>query len=141
MGLFDSVFKNKGDETPAASATGPFKVSVQFSPLRLAAMKDNKVNMIIKVTNTSAENQLVSLDAMLPANKLVGFDATCIHRHIEKKMGEVRAGETKELVVPIFANNQTQGGNYDIHIKAYAHYLDYKRVLGGVQKKITLRVV
>lgn len=143
MGLFDSILKGKNDEEAQdnADTTTPFKIGIQFSPLRLSAMKDNKVNMIIKITNVSNQNQLVSVDATLPKNKLVGFDATCIHRHIEKKVGEVKAGQTSELVLPIWANNQTQSDNLDLQIAVYAHYLDYKRVMGSIKRNVSLRVV
>ena len=141
MGFLDSLVKGGKEETEVPQSNAPFKVQISFAPLRLSAMKDNKVHMIVKVSNLTNDTQLVSLDAQLPQNRLIGFDATCIHKNIEKKVGEVPVGGTSEISIPIWGNNQTKEGNYDIQISIYSHYLDYKKVLNSMRKNMTLRVV
>ncbi len=142
MGLLDNLLGGKrgnGEETTEAGS--PFKISVGFLPVRLAAMKDNKVDMLLKITNTSEDNQLVSVDVMLPKKELVGFEPTCIKKHEEKKVGEIKSGETKEVVVTLWATNQTRQGTYQVGIHAYTHYQDYTKVVKSVKKIVTVRVV
>ena len=143
MGFLDSIMKGSETDDVKGSGTGtsPFKVTMNFLPLRLAAMKDNKVNMFIRITNTSGGGQLVSVDVALPRNQLVGFDPTCINKHMEKRVGQLNAGESTEVVLPIWGNNQTKDGNYPIGITVYAHYLDYTKVINSVKKSASLRVV
>ncbi len=142
MGFLDSLMKGEEEKNETSSSSGvPFKVNVNFSPLRLTAMRDNKVNLIVRIANVSGDDQLVSVDASLPRNQLVGFEPTCIHKMIEKKVGQLKANETTEIVLPIWANNQTKDGNYPIEVTVYAHYLDYSKVINSVRKNISLRVV
>ncbi len=140
MGFLESLMKSE-EERPTEPSGTPFKVSLGFSPLRLTAMKDNKVNLVVRITNTSGDDQLVSVDAALPRNYLVGFEPTCIHKNIEKKVGKLQANDTTEIVLPIWGNNQTKEGNYPIQVTVYSHYLDYSKVLGSVRKNASLRVV
>ena len=140
MGLLDDLLGGK-KENEENIGNVPFKVWLSFSPVRLAAMKDNKVNMIVKITNTSGENQLVSIDIILPKKDLIGFEPTCMKKHEEKKIGELKADETKEVVVQIHGTNQTKEGNYQINIAVYSHYMDYSKVLKSIKKSATIRVV
>ncbi len=141
MGLLDDLLGGKKESGEVSTGNAPFKISVGFSPVRLAAMKDNKVNMVITLTNTSGENQLVSLDVMLPKKELVGFEPTCIKKHEERKVGDMKDRETKEIVVALWATNQTRQGTYQIGVNVYAHYLDYTKVIKSVKKIVTVRVV
>ena len=143
MGFLDSLLKGEEEKTEdyGRSSGMPFKISLGFLPLRLAAMKDNKVNLTVRLTNTSGEPQLVSVDATLPRGPLLGFDPTCIHKTTEKKLGNLRPNETIEVVLPVWANNQTKEGNYPIEVTAYSHYLDYTKVINSMKKSISLRVV
>lgn len=140
MGILDDFFGSKKDDGKNAT-NALFKVSFGFSPVRLAAMKDNRVNFIINVSNLSGENQLVSLDVLLPKKELIGFEPTCIKKHEERKIGELKKGESKEIVVPIWATNQTKQGNYPIKVMLYSHYIDYTKVLKSMDKSTTIRVV
>ncbi|MDO8553638.1 MAG: hypothetical protein Q7S22_02430 [Candidatus Micrarchaeota archaeon] len=141
MSLLDNLLGGKKGIGDTAESSSPFKISVGFLPVRLAAMKDNRIDMIIKLTNTSGENQLVSVDVMLPKKELVGFEPTCIKKHEEKKVGEVKDGETKEVVVTLWATNQTRQGTYQVGINAYTHYQDYTKIVKSVKKIVTVRVV
>lgn len=143
MGFLDSIMgatEQQSLEKPSNSSS-PFKISVNFSPVRLGAMKDNKVNAIIRITNVSGGPQLVSVDAVLPRGHLIGFDATCIHKSIEKKLGQVATNDSIETVIPIWANNQTKSGSCSFEVTVYSHYMDYNKVLSSVKKSATLRVV
>jgi hypothetical protein len=150
MGFIDSILgeEEKKPNTQAENVyvekkvpTIPFRISTSFLPLRLSCAKSNSVNLVVKLKNITDESQLVSVDVNLPKKELLGFDATCINKVIEKKMGEVSAGETKEVSIPIWANNQTPVGDYELQVTAYAHYQDYNKVIASLKKKSSLRVV
>lgn len=143
MGFLDSLLNgNDGEKgVPASDGENPLKLMVSFLPVRLTAMKENRINMIVKLTNQTDQEQMVSLDILLPKNGLVGFEPTCINKHGEKKLGKLAAGETKEISVPIYATNQTKPATYPFKVVAYIHYLDYEKVLNQVSKMGELRVV
>ena len=150
MGFIDSILgeEEKKPNTTAENVyvekkipTIPFRISTSFFPLRLTCAKSNSVNLVVKLKNITADSQLVSVDINLPKKELLGFDATCINKVIEKKVGEVPAGVTKEVTIPIWANNQTPVGDYEMEISAYAHYQDFNKVLASVKKRASLRVV
>jgi uncharacterized membrane protein len=143
MGFLDSLLS--GEEGKADQSTGnegnPLKLMVSFSPVRLSAMKENRINMLVKLTNLTDQEQMVSVDVLLPKNGMVGFEPTCINKHGEKKIGKVAAGETKEIVIPVYGTSQTKPGNYPFKVVAYIHYLDFTKVLNQVSKMGELRVV
>ena len=119
----------------------PFRVSTSFLPLRLSAMKANSVNLVIKLINITKDRHLVSVDVSLPKSRLLGFDQTCINKAVEKRLGEIGPGESAEVSIPVWANNQTESGEYEMDVTAYAHYQDYNKVLASVKRKASLRVV
>lgn len=119
----------------------PFRISTSFIPLRMTAMKSNSVNLVVKLKNITPDSHLVSVDVALSKSALLGFDSTCINKVLEKRVGDVGPGETKEVSIPIWANNQTEAGEYELGLIAYAHYQDYKKVLASVKKRASLRVV
>ncbi len=143
MSFLDSLMKNTDERQDdfGGSPSNPFKVAMSFSPLRLAAMKDNKVNLVIRITNISGDSQLVSVDVMLPRGQLLGFDPTCINKAMEKKLGQLRPNESTEVMLPIWGNNQTKEGSYPIDVTVFSHYLDYNKVLHSVKKSTMLRIV
>ena len=148
MGFLESLL---GEEDKKAQAENvfvekkvpkiPFRISTSFLPLRMTAMKSNSVNLVVKLKNITDDPHLVSVDVSLPKGILLGFDSTCINKAIEKQVGDVGAGETKEVSIPIWANNQTEAGEYELEVSAYAHYQDYSKVLASVKKRASLRVV
>jgi len=142
MGFLDS-FLGKTEEAPSSDAAKgtPFKMTLRFSPLRLTSMKDNMVKLVVNVQNVSGDAQLVSVDALLPRREMVGFDPTCINKHVEKKVGELASGESKEVVIPIWGSNQTKAGSYPVEVKVFAHYLNYDKVINYVRKTTSLRAV
>ncbi len=140
MGFLDSLL-GKVEEPPAAISANPFSISLSFSALRLSANQKNSVSLLVKVKNVSGKTQLISVDALLPQNCMLGFDQTCINKAIEKRAGELKPGESIEVPVEIWGNNQTKPGNYPVDITVFSHYIGYEKVLGYMKKKTSLRVV
>lgn len=150
MGLLDDILGNekkayKDKPTPIQSnfreIKSPISMSVRFLPVRLVAKNDNKVDMIIRITNESEVKQLVSFEALAPKGQMLGFDSTVINKNYEKKLGYIDPGANVEFAATIYGTTQTKPGNYEFDITTYVHYLDYNKVINYVKRKIVLRVV
>lgn len=143
MGFLDSIF---GEDKPQKAAgdsryTNPFNVTVGFSPLRLSAKRSSNVSLLVKVRNVSPDTQLVSVDALLPRNAMVGFDQACINKAIEKRAGELKPGESRDVAIAIWSNSQTAEGAYPVDVTVFAHYIGYDKVMSYIKKSASLRAV
>jgi len=142
MGFLDSILGEEQKPMQAEKkSVNPFNVSLKFTPLRLSAMRRNSVDLQVKVKNTSPETHLVSVDALLPRNAMIGFDEACINKGVEKRAGELKPGESIDVPIRIYGNNQTKEGNYPIEVTIYSHYIGYDKVLSYTKKSTSLRVV
>ena len=150
MGILDSIIgKDKPDAVqpkPVQSASygksaNPFAVTLSFAPLRLAANKASSVNLVVKVKNISADPHLVSVDALLPRDTMLGFDPACINKAIEKRVGELKPGESRDVQIQIWSNGQTKENSYPLDVTVFAHYIGYNKVLSYIKKNTTLRAV
>jgi uncharacterized membrane protein len=145
MGFWDSLLgEERTESTPAESkpqSVNPFNISLSFLPLRLSANNSNSINLVAKVKNISNDAQLVSVDALLPRNAMLGFDKPGINKSIEKRLGDLKPGESKEVHFPIWANSQTKDGKYDVEVTIFSHYIGYNKVLSYVKKKTSFRAV
>lgn len=143
MGFWDSIVgSDKPQEEPQGNgSSNPFNVMVSFAPVRLSANKRSSVSLVVKVKNISGAPQLVSVDALLPKSAMVGFDPACINKAAEKRVGELKAGDSTEVSIPIWSNTQTKEGNYPVAVTVYAHYIGYDKVLSYIKKSTSLRVV
>lgn len=151
MGILDELLgkdkKMYKENAPAALASNlkecvsPISLSIRFLPLRLVARRDNKIDMIIRITNETNEKQIVSFEALAPKSEMLGFDSTAINKHYEKKLGYLEPGANTEFVATIYGTNQTKPNNYEINVTAYVHYLNYNKVINYVKRKVVLRVV
>ena len=119
----------------------PLSVSSSFFPLRLSAMKSNSVNLIVKVKNIANENQLVSVDALVHNKGMLGFDPTGINKSVEKRVGNVAPGAVIEVAIPLWANNQTPAGDYEVSVQVFSHYQDYNKVFSKIKRATNVRVV
>ena len=144
MGFWDSVLGSdkQSEEKPQQNrSTNPFNVSVSFAPLRLSASNQSSVNLLVKVKNVSNSPQLVSIDALLPRNAMVGFDPACINKAAEKRLGEMKPGDVSEVPITIWSNTQTKEGSYPVEVTVFSHYIGYEKVLSYIKKSTSLRAV
>jgi uncharacterized membrane protein len=143
MGILDSRLGEGKPQKAAGESryTNPFNVSVAFSPLRLSAKRSSTVRLVVKVRNVSPDPQLVSVDALLPKNVMIGFDQACINKAVEKRAGEIRPGETKDIAIDIWSNSQTAEGAYPVDVTVFAHYVGYDKVMSYIKKSASLRAV
>lgn len=142
MGFWDSIVGSEKNERPVPDKRdNPFNVSVSFSPLRLSAMNRSSVSLSVKIKNVSGQVQLVSVDALLPRDSLLGFDPACINKASEKRVGELKPGESVEASMTVFSSNQTKDGNYPVEVTVYSHYIGYDKVLSYLKKSTSIRAV
>jgi uncharacterized membrane protein len=145
MGFWDLIM---GDEKPSEEprmeerkSTNPFRVAVSFSPYRLTSNKPDSVDLVVKVTNVSPETHLLSVDAALPKGTMLGFDRTCINKSIEKRVGELKAGQSVDVPITVWGNNQTEQGKYGVDVTVFSHFGNYDKVLSYAKKSTHLRSV
>ena len=141
MGFWDSIVGEEEKKPTEKKSTNPFNVSLKFAPLRLSANRKNSVDLVVKIENKSPETHLVSVDALLPKNTMLGFDEACINKGVEKRVGELKSGDATEVPIRIFANSQTKEGNYGVEVTVYSHYIGFDKVLSYTKKSSSLRVV
>lgn len=145
MGFWDSLIgtdKTMQEQPEAADKTAnPFNVSVSFAPLRLSAKARSSVNLVVKVKNVSGSPQLVSVDALLPKDAMLGFDPACINKAAEKRVGEIKPGSSVDVPITIWSSNQTGEGSYGVEVTVYSHYIGYDKVLSYIKKSTSLRAV
>ena len=143
MGFWDSIVGSDKSESgkEEKKTDNPLNVTVSFSPLRLSASSKSSVNLNVKVKNVSGSVQLVSVDALLPKDGMLGFDPACINKAAEKRVGEIKPGESVEASLTIWSNSQTKEGNYPIEVTVYSHYIGFDKVLSYVKKSTSLRAV
>lgn len=133
MAIFD-LFGKK----PAA-ATSDFLLKCEFHPYRLQAHKNDYVDLEIDLTNVSRMDQLTSVVLVLP--KPLGIDKTGLSQQKELRLGTLRAAETRHLLIPVWATQRTEPGNYAVRVYAISNYHDYGHVLNEARKIVELRVV
>ncbi len=143
MGLFDFLLGKEKDkeEKKEKKIEKPLKIQIRFLPLRLNEKMDNDIDMIVRITNISDSDQLVSFDALLPKNVMLGFDRIVVNKRVEKKLGKIKPNETKQFSIKIYANTQTKNGEYPIRVVANTHYLNYDKVINKIKKELKIRVV
>jgi len=142
MGILDWL-SGGGERTEAAPPSGrkAFKLSYEFNPLRLKAHKDSKVAMNITVENTSGSKQLTSVDLEIAGGNKIGFDVTSMQKHHEERIGELAPGASKTFSVKLHSSPMTKAGDVPIKLTAYAHYLNYNKVLEQASRNAKLRVI
>jgi len=144
MGIWDSIV---GTDKPSEAqpkdvkSSNPFQVSVAFAPLRLSAKNRSSVDLVVKVKNISGSPQLVSVDALLPRDAMIGFDPACINKAAEKRVGELKSGAGMDVAITIWSSSQTREGTYPVEVTVYSHYIGYDKVLSYYKKSTTLRAV
>lgn len=142
MGFLDSILGNDKSDKPVGKPTSnPFNTSISFAPLRLSAHHKSSVDLVVKVKNISNTPQLVSVDALLPKDAMLGFDPACINKAAEKRTGELQPGDTKEVNITLWSNTQTKPGTYHVEVSIFAHYIGYDKVLSYVKKSASVRAV
>ena len=128
--------KDVGDEL---TNKVPYALRLSFHPLRLAANKSDSVRLTVRVENRSREASLTSIVVQVP--KQLGLDQTCLSSVREIRLGEIPAGEAKDVHVDVFGSTKTDAGEYNVFVTAIAHFRDYAHKLNSEKKAASIRVV
>ena len=72
---------------------------------------------------------------------MIGFDPACINKAVEKRVGELKSGETKDIQILVWSNSQTKEGTYPVDVTVFAHYIGYDKVMSYIKKNTSLRAV
>lgn len=144
MGFLDGIFGTAGAKKEEGGEGKPgavpmFSINTAFRPVRLAARKEESVDLELGIKNISEGEAITSVNVDIP--KGLGFDGVGIARTKEYRLGTLKSGEEKKFSVSLHGNSQTAAGNYRITISVYAHYRDYGHVLNSVKKAVELRVI
>ena len=132
MGLVDTLLGGKEGEGDL-----PFGIKTSFRPFRLSAHRNEKVDLILVISNPGGKSKLASLTVAV-SNGL-GLNSTGLKRTDEMRVGEIGPGEEKEITIEIYGSSQTKEGNYRIGVVVYEHYRDYQHVINSVKKIVELR--
>ena len=137
MGIFD-IFGKK-DSSKDITTGSPFMISTELVPYRLYARRNSSSTLMVRVKNVTKDIILTSVVAELPAK--LGFDEMVLSKQREIRIGELPAGEEKEVKVNIYGNVGSEPGDYTLRLTTIAHYRDYSHVLNAVKKQIPISVV
>ena len=120
---------------------GAVRMKARFVPLHAFKHRDDKVSLIVALSNETQTERLVSLEVFVDPKAFLGFNPTCTHKKTEKKLGVLKPGEVREVQFTIYTTNQTKEGEYDVHVNANIHYLDYDKIENQIKKSLKLKVV
>ncbi len=135
MGLFNLFGKKDVSELVNNS---PFRLATVWVPYTLYANKNGSTTLNVKIKNVTEEPLLTSLVVELPPS--LGFEKTGLSKQREVRIGELAAGEEREVGVEVFGGMKSDPGEYTVVLTAMAHYRDYGHVINAVKKRTSLKV-
>lgn len=138
MGIVEEILGKK-EVDDALKGGIPFKLKLNFRPLRLTSRKNNTVELVADIQNATKETVLTSMVVRVPSG--LGLDAIGLNRERELRIGHLKDGEEKTLSVTISGTTNTAPGDYKVDVIVMAHYRDYGHVLNAERKSLDLRVV
>lgn len=129
----------KKDVSTELTKNSPYRIATEWTPYRLYANRKNSCTLSVRIKNVTAEPLLTSMVVELP--QPLSFDQTGIAKQREVRIGEMAAGEEKELGVDVYGSVNSDPGDYTISLTAIAHYRDYGHIINAVKKRTSLEVV
>ncbi|MCX6770392.1 MAG: hypothetical protein NT051_07045 [Candidatus Micrarchaeota archaeon] len=136
MGFLDGILGNK--EEPAREGL-PFNISTSLRPVRLAARRENCLEVLVTIKNVSDSPFMASATIEVP--RALGFENLGITRIKEIRMGELAPQAEKTISFSLCANSQTVAGVYAALLTVNQHYRDYAHVLNYAKKSVEVRAV
>jgi uncharacterized membrane protein len=110
-------------------------------PLRIVKGKDNTLDIIVHVENRAENERLMSVEAVIKTNGLIGFDPTLTNKKAIAKLGYLKPYSKKEVSIRVYASNNTESKNYKIELYLIEHYQDYTKVMHAYKRTIDVSVV
>ncbi|MEM2948492.1 MAG: hypothetical protein QXL47_01230 [Candidatus Anstonellales archaeon] len=140
MGILENV-KHVFGKKEKKEEQGAVRMRAKFVPLHAFKHRDEKISLIVSVSNETPSEKLVSLEVFIDPKAFLGFNSICTHKNAEKKLGMLKPGETREEHFTIYSTSQTPAGEYDVRVNANIHYLDYDKIESQIKKSLKLKVV
>ncbi len=140
MGIFENV-KGIFGKKEAGEQHGAVRMKARFVPLHAFKHRDEKISLIVSVSNETPAEKLISLEVFIDPKAFLGFNPTCTHKNAEKRLGILKPGETREEHFTVYSTSQTKEGEYDVHVNASIHYLDYDKIESQIKKSLKFKVV
>jgi len=103
MGFIDGILGKGHEEGGAAGVLPMFSISTSFRPVRLAAKKEENVELELVVRNISEGETMASVNVDIP--KGLGFDGMGIARAKEFRLGQLKSNEEKKFSVSLHGNS------------------------------------
>jgi uncharacterized membrane protein len=131
MGLFE-LFGKKSVVGPAV-----YSLSCSVHPFRLAAHKNEAVDLEVDLQNAADKELLTSV--VVEVQKPLALDSTGLTNQRELRLGPLQPGERKQLKIALYSNPRVAPGAYDVAVFAIEHYRDYGHVINEVKKTLSVR--
>ena len=110
-------------------------------PLKIIKGKDNTLDIIVKVENKSDKERLMSIEAEIKTDGIIGFDPSFINKKTSVKIGTLQPFSRKEVSIRLFASPNTAEKTYEIALYLIEHYYDYSKVLHVYRRNVSVMVV
>ncbi|MCX8175461.1 MAG: hypothetical protein N3E51_04625 [Candidatus Micrarchaeota archaeon] len=136
MGFLDGLF---GKQEAPEKAGLPFSIKTSLRPVRLNARRENCIELLVSVQNTSSAPVLVSIQAELP--RALGFENVALAKIKEIRVGQLEPGKEKTVSFSLCASHQTAPGTYSVLVTVSQHYRDYSHILNYAKKSVEVRAV
>jgi hypothetical protein len=136
MGILDGILGKK--EEPVHPGL-PFAVLTSLRPVRLAARRENCLEVLTTIKNVTETPVMTSATLEIP--RALGFDNISIAKIKEIRIGELAPHTEKTVSFQICANSQTLAATYLVMLTVNQHYRDYAHVQNYVKKKVEVRAV
>ena len=117
------------------------RFTYRLIPLRMSKTHDNNLDIVVRVTNNSEEEKLLSLEAKILSHGLLGFDSSLTHKKAVKKIGVLEPGKTVEFPIRIYGSSQTRPGDYEVELRLFEHFQDFTKVVESYPRVCTIRVI
>ncbi len=117
---------------------GLYDLQCELHPFRLAAHRNDAVDLEIFVRNIHDQQLLTSVTVTVPKN--IGMDRTGLSHEREIRLGPLEPNASKRFKVGVFSNQKSAPGNYQVDVYVSAHYRDYGHLLNQTRRKLLARV-
>jgi len=117
-----------------------FMVSIKtvLFPFRLSLSHKEPIALRVELANDTKETKLFSMKFLV--HKDLSVEKTTIANIYEKKLGEMKPGESKLMYLHIYPKASTRTIDYPGRLIIYEHYNDYEFVNKEYKKNFTIKV-
>jgi hypothetical protein len=116
-----------------------FKITTSFSPIRMIAGQKDAVMLHVFIKNLAENSKMASVYLKIPYS--LGFDKVGLVRDTRKRIGTIKAGTEKDIIIPIYGKPTIVEGEYPISIKVEMHGERFDKKEQEYSAETKLRVI